>query len=120
MICRTRCGQASPSLQSLAHSANVSPELVQVQEGKRDYSVYVLDPLEARSPVPTLPGNSNNVPHGVATGLGLVSVALDDPECDVSVTGTISNDGIQEEKLEVIFALREVCLGRSLFALPQF
>lgn len=91
-----------------------------MHEGKRDYSVYVLDPLEARSAMPTLTGNSNNVPHGVATGLGLMSVALDDPECDVLVTGTISNDGVQEEKLEVIFALREVCLRRSLFALPRF
>lgn len=36
-----------------------------------------------------------------------MSVALNDPECDVSVTGTINNDGIQEERLEVIFALRE-------------
>ncbi|EKM57938.1 uncharacterized protein PHACADRAFT_116411, partial [Phanerochaete carnosa HHB-10118-sp] len=89
-----------------------SPELIQVQEGKRDYSVYVLDPLEACSAVPALPGNSNNLPHGVATGLGLMSVALDDPECDVLVTGTITNDGIQEKKLEVIFALREVCLKR--------
>ena len=85
-----------------------SPELVQVQEGKRDYSVYVLDPLEARSTVPTLPGSSNSAPHGVATGLGLMSIALDDPECDISVTGTINTDGIQEERLEVIFALREV------------
>lgn len=85
-----------------------SPELVEVQEGKRDFTIYVLDPLEARSAIPSMPGGSNNHPHGVATGLGLMSLALDDPECDVSVTGTINNDGIQEEKLEVILALREV------------
>ena len=90
-----------------------SPELVQVHEGKRDYSVYVLDPLEARSSVPSIPGASGSSSHGVATGLGLMSVALNDPEIDVNVTGTINNDGIQEERLEVIFALREVRLHIS-------
>ena len=42
-----------------------------------------------------------------------MSVALNDPEIDVNVTGTINNDGIQEERLEVIFALREVRLHIS-------
>ncbi|KIP06326.1 hypothetical protein PHLGIDRAFT_463273 [Phlebiopsis gigantea 11061_1 CR5-6] len=84
-----------------------SPELVEVQEGKRDFTIYVLDPLEARSAIPSIPGGSNHHSHGVATGLGLMSLALDDPECDVSVTGTLNNDGIQEERLEVILALRE-------------
>lgn len=37
-----------------------------------------------------------------------MSMAMNDPECDMSVTGTVNNDGIQEERLEVIFALREV------------
>ena len=54
----------------------------------------------------TLP--SGHAAHGVAIGLGLLSSALSDPECDVKVTGTIVKDGIQEDWLEVVFSLREV------------
>ena len=119
MICRTRyvisCYESFP----LSNSQSTSPELVQVHQGKRDYSVYVLDPLEARAPVPSLPSGSRSSTHGVATGLGLMSMAMNDPECDISVTGTISTDGIQEERLEVIFALREVCARANLFLCPS-
>lgn len=115
MICRTRHLLFSyPVCSLLFLTALHSPELVQVQQGKRDYSVYVLDPLEARSSIPNLPGSSGSSAHGLATGLGLMSVALSDPECDFSVTGTINNDGIQEERLEVIFALREVSTALSV------
>ena len=47
-------------------------------------------------------------PNGVAIGLGLLSSSLRDNEHNPTVTGTIVSDGIQEDRLEVIFALREV------------
>lgn len=85
-----------------------SPELV--QDSTRDFSVYVLDPLESLSPLPSSSSSQTQHPRGVAVGLGLMSWALraDDSDC-VSVTGTIMKMGNGEEALEVIFALREVC-----------
>lgn len=97
-----------------------SPELV--QDVARDFSVYVLDPLESNSaPAPvnicnatsnsgstaSTPAESSN---GVAVGLGLMSWALVAGESDgVTVTGTVVKQGTGKESLEVIFALREVC-----------
>lgn len=95
-----------------------SPDVVQIQPGKKDFTVYVLDPLEARhiSPAVALsPSPSPSSQPGVAIGLGLLSSALYDGDCDVTVAGTIMSDGIQEERLEVVFALREVC-ARSILA----
>lgn len=82
-----------------------------MQPGKRDFTVYALDPLEARNVPPVMHGgfgSSGFAQHGVAIGLGLLSSALYDADCDVTVTGTIVSDGIQEDRLEVVFALRAV------------
>ncbi|PFH46724.1 hypothetical protein AMATHDRAFT_7463 [Amanita thiersii Skay4041] len=97
-----------------------SPELI--QDNNRDYSVYVLDPLESNSapaPMNISNSNANNKPHrahdkqpdqpcGVAVGLGLMSWALltDDSEGMV-VTGTQIRLNTGQDALEVIFALRE-------------
>jgi len=97
-----------------------------VQDDSRDFSVYVLDPLESQSaPAPVnIPANSSSPinsdkpaashtdqrPRGVAVGLGLMSWALLADEGDsVSVTGTLLTGSGGHEALQVIFALREVC-----------
>jgi hypothetical protein len=88
-----------------------SPDVVQIQPGKKDFTVYVLDPLEARHLAPAMlagSSSSSSAQPGVAIGLGLLSSALYDGECDVTVAGTVMSDGIQEERLEVVFSLREV------------
>lgn len=95
-----------------------SPELV--QDISRDFSVYVLDPLESNSaPAPVNISNttfasssqastSAELSNGVAVGLGLMSWALVAGESDgVTVTGTLVKQGTAHEALEVIFALRE-------------
>jgi hypothetical protein len=96
-----------------------SPELV--QDANRDFSVYVLDPLESNSaPAPVHISNttfncgssvstSAESSNAVAVGLGLMSWALVAGESDgVTVTGTLVKQGTGQEALEVIFALREV------------
>lgn len=94
-----------------------SPDVVQIEPGKKDFTIYVLDPLEARHVSPVLPSGSSPPPNaqpGIAIGLGLLSAALYDGECDTTVAGTILTDTIQEERLEVVFALREVCASCPL------
>ena len=98
-----------------------SPELI--QDNNRDYSVYVLDPLESgAAPAPMNISNSSNSsastkaqdkkpehPCGVAVGLGLMSWALQaDGNDGAVVTGTQVRLGTGQGALEVIFALREV------------
>jgi len=98
-----------------------SPELV--QDFSRDFSVYVLDPLESSSaqvPVNILhssldsSSSKSNVTtpepsRGVAVGLGLMSWALRSDEKDsCTVNGTLIKLGTGQTALEVIFALREV------------
>ncbi|KAH0829222.1 hypothetical protein J3R83DRAFT_2787 [Lanmaoa asiatica] len=83
-----------------------SPELL--QDPTRDFSLYVLDPLEAL-PLPTslahAPHNTGS-PHGVAVALGLMSWALESNDLtNVFVTGTIVPN--TSPALEVVFALRE-------------
>ena len=87
----------------------------------RDFSVYVLDPLESETiPAPAfLPTGAHSQAglsssrgqhergHGVAVGLGLMSLALTEQESP-SVTGTLIKTGTGEDALEVVFALREV------------
>lgn len=107
-----------------------SPELVQDQS--RDFSVYVLDPLESNSapaPVnianpstsssPAKPNtNSAENSRGVAVGLGLMSWALLADASDSStVTGTLIKLGTGQEALEVVLALREVCIILSIYLL---
>lgn len=98
-----------------------SPELV--QDNTRDFSVYVLDPLESNSaPAPVHISSSPTGPdiqpsqsrdssgqRGVAVGLGLMSWAMLAEESDsVSVAGTLMKLGSGQDALEVVFALREV------------
>ena len=98
-----------------------SPELI--QDNNRDYSVYVLDPLESgTAPAPMNISNASNSsastktqdrkpeqPCGVAVGLGLMSWALHaDGNDGAIVTGTQVRLGTGQGALEVIFALREV------------
>ncbi|KAF8895710.1 hypothetical protein CPB84DRAFT_1748335 [Gymnopilus junonius] len=96
-----------------------SPELT--HDRNRDFSIYVLDPLESNSaPAPVQISNaggdsssSNNAPaaeqpRGVAVGLGLMSWALAADDSDATTaTGTLVKQANGQEALEVIFALRE-------------
>ena len=91
----------------------------------RDYSVYVIDPLEAQPPPmhdeisasfqldPT--ASSSSAPQaaalqrGVAVGLGLMSWALlATADRSVIVVGTFQVDAIGRRSLEVVFSLKEV------------
>ena len=89
-----------------------SPELV--PNSARDYSVYVLDPLESGYGTNMLINGSSAstsqspLARGVAMGLGLMSWALSDPDCKITVNGTIMDVPSRGEMLEVVFALREV------------
>ncbi|KAH9918775.1 hypothetical protein B0H21DRAFT_238781 [Amylocystis lapponica] len=102
-----------PCLDAICRS---SPELV--PDRNRDFSVYVLDPLESHSlsasnnplhPQPhNHPQSSDSQPlTSVAIGLGLMSWALRTSDADITVTGTIVGDDLREDALEVIFSLRE-------------
>ncbi|KAJ3511742.1 hypothetical protein NLJ89_g3922 [Agrocybe chaxingu] len=94
-----------------------SPELTMV-DNTRDFSIYVLDPLESNSaPPPVCITNSSgdtalsapppDHPRGVAVGLGLMSWALMEDEEAAVVVGTLVKQGTRQEALEVIFSLRE-------------
>jgi hypothetical protein len=99
-----------------------SPELI--QDISRDFSLYVLDPLESNSaPAPVNissedsdaslnnPSSSMEQPRGVAVGLGLMSWALSADDSDaMTIVGTLVKQSNGQEALEVIFALREVCV----------
>ncbi|KAG1759269.1 hypothetical protein EDD22DRAFT_907046 [Suillus occidentalis] len=95
---------------------NSSPELL--LDNSRDFSIYVLDPLESQTmPAPVDFSQSNGAsisvpqaaqPRGVAVALGLMSWALTADESDsVTVTGTITTLGTGLDAIEVVFALRE-------------
>ncbi|KAG2131703.1 uncharacterized protein EDB93DRAFT_931730 [Suillus bovinus] len=95
---------------------NSSPELL--LDNSRDFSIYVLDPLESQTmPAPVNFSQSNAPsasvpqaaqPRGVAVALGLMSWALTADESDsVTVTGTVTTLGTGLDALEVVFALRE-------------
>ena len=97
-----------------------SPDLM--QDTTRDFSLYVLDPLESNSaPAPVNISNAHGdttgstssaaieKPRPVAVGLGLMSWALASNDRDsICVTGTLMKQPNGQEALEVIFALREV------------
>lgn len=97
-----------------------SPELM--QDMSKDYSVYVLDPLES-STAPAPLDISNSIsrstdsagnaaaeqPRAVAVGMGLMSQALTMEEQDpLTVVGTLGKQGSGQDAIEVIVALREV------------
>jgi hypothetical protein len=90
---------------------NDSPELL--QDSTRDFSVYVLDPLESLaspSPLndPECSASGKSMPRGVAVSLGLMSWALSaDENENVAVTGTLTKSSAVQQ-LEVVFLLREV------------
>ncbi|KZP11200.1 hypothetical protein FIBSPDRAFT_1050843 [Athelia psychrophila] len=121
-IAATAATHAQCSLKTcLATICRASPELV--QDSARDFSVYVLDPLESAAPASSstllhTPGQSTSETgnadaggssHGVAVGLGLMSWALlaeEEEGEEACVTGTlVVGAGVQS--LQVVFALRE-------------
>jgi len=93
-----------------------------MQDMSKDYSVYVLDPLESSTaPAPLdisnsisrstdLTGNAAaEQPRAVAVGMGLMSQALTMEEQDsLTVVGTLGKQGSGQDAIEVIVALREV------------
>lgn len=100
-ICNSRCAAFSQPPMDLT-TCFFSPELL--HDISRDFSLYVLDPLEV-SPAPC--SNSGPSPPGVAVALGLMSWALQSKDSgNVYVTGTVLPGSVA---LEVVFALREVC-----------
>ncbi|KAG6381882.1 hypothetical protein JVT61DRAFT_499 [Boletus reticuloceps] len=96
----------APLKACLSAVCDSSPELL--QDPARDFSLYVLDPLEAQ-PLPTSlshPSNNTSSPRGVAVALGLMSWALESNDSmNVFVTGTIIPNA--SPALEIVFALRE-------------
>ncbi|KAF8198035.1 hypothetical protein BJ912DRAFT_55196 [Pholiota molesta] len=108
-----------------------SPELT--HDSTRDFSLYVLDPLESNSaPAPVHINNANgessskcntrvvDQPRGVAVGLGLMSWALTADDSDaMTVVGTLVKQSNGQEALEVIFALREtMAMKRPAWSMP--
>lgn len=88
-----------------------SPELVALRD--RDYSVYVMDPLEDCY---ALASSSKMPTTGVAVGMGLMSWILaeaEDAVDAVTATGRIRRDTISGETVEVVIALQAV---RFMFA----
>ncbi|KAI6007659.1 hypothetical protein F5J12DRAFT_938454 [Pisolithus orientalis] len=88
----------APLKACLTAICNSSPELL--QDSSRDFSLYVLDPLEAQ-PAPPNACASGSSPRGVAVALGLMSCALESEESGcIHVTGTILPGSAA---LEVVF-----------------
>ncbi|KAK0454593.1 hypothetical protein EV421DRAFT_427538 [Armillaria borealis] len=113
-------GYASVSLKSCIETiCTTSPELL--QSDTRDFSVYVLDPLESESaPEPVnIPSEAEGSKmaegqaRGVAVGLGLMSWALAAEGEEALVNGTLTRTGSGQEALEVVFALRETYSHRE-------
>jgi hypothetical protein len=94
-----------------------------MQDSTRDFSVYVLDPLEAPFIPPSADAQQQQQRGGVAVGLGLMSWALlADENESVGVNGTLIKQGQGqggEQAVEVVFALREVCFYFYLFYMKK-
>ena len=74
----------------------------------KDYSLYVLDPLEDIRSNPSM-GQKTDSSGGVAVGMGLMSEVLSpDADDSILVTGTLVSSGKDEYALEVVFSLRQV------------
>ena len=88
-----------------------SPEIS--PDPMRDYSVYVLDPLEDFMSKERR-GQSSSGAGGVAVGMGLLSQILSPFSTDSSpVIGTIVSCGNGQHALEVVLSLRQVsCILR--------
>lgn len=81
----------------------VSPEVQPT--GMRDYSLYVLDPLED-----IMSRNARGSSDGVAVGMGLLSSVMSSEESNSAmVTGTVIQCAPNELALEVVISLRQVC-----------
>ncbi|KAF7375901.1 hypothetical protein MSAN_00004500 [Mycena sanguinolenta] len=112
---------ASASLKTcigaICHS---SPELL--QDVTRDFSIYLLDPLEvdcapAQANTSSKASFADALESRVAVGLGLMSWALMTEEA-IPVTGTVKVSGTGQETLEVIFSLRQT-LAMQRTSLPE-
>ncbi|KAJ7729546.1 hypothetical protein DFH07DRAFT_183597 [Mycena maculata] len=99
-----------------------SPEII--QDRSRDYSVYLLDPLETDC-APAQVNLSQSASHPsvtdapetrVAVGLGLMSWGMADDA--TSATGTLKVSAAGQEMLEIIFSLRET-LPMQKASLPE-
>ncbi|KAG1742456.1 hypothetical protein EDB19DRAFT_1701155 [Suillus lakei] len=91
---------------------NSSPELL--LDNSRDFSIYVLDPLESQTmPAPVDFSQSNAASASVqqaAQPRGVAWALTADESDSVTVTGTITTLGTGLDALEVVFALREVII----------
>ncbi|KAJ7497020.1 hypothetical protein FB451DRAFT_1209741 [Mycena latifolia] len=106
---------ASASLKTCLNTiCRSSPEII--QDRTRDFTVYLLDPLESDCAPAQVnishPLSTPSVPDApearVAVALGLMSWALSTDETDgMSVAGTLKVSGVGQEMLEIIFSLRE-------------
>ncbi len=89
-----------------SNDIRLSPEMI--PDGTKDYSVYVLDPLEdiqSKARYGSAAANS----RGVAVGMGLLSTVLN-PHLPITlqVTGTIIGCDSEDAALEVVISLRHV------------
>ncbi|KAJ6593601.1 hypothetical protein B0H19DRAFT_27157 [Mycena capillaripes] len=114
---------ASASLKTCLNTiCRSSPEII--QDPSRDFSVYLLDPLEtdcapAQANMSSQLSASEAPEARVAVGLGLMSWALMTDETDaMPVTGTLKVAGAGTEMLEIIFSLRET-VPMQKAALPE-
>ncbi len=104
-----------------------SPEIFQdlSQNGTRDFSVYLLDPLEADTAPEQLNISDNgdgaraaaSQGRGVAVGMGLMSWGLESEESEeAAVNGTLTKLPNGSPALEIVLALREVRVFLPLFS----
>lgn len=92
----------------LNHIWTHSPEMI--PDGTKDYSVYVLDPLEDIQSKARY-GSSAVNSRGVAVGMGLLSTVLNPHfQSTLQVTGTIIGCDTDDAALEVVISLRQVSI----------
>jgi len=88
-----------------------SPELR--PDGSRDFSIYVIDPLECTPSSSTSASDS-----GVAVGMGLLSSAMNvNPEESTPATGTYVRDATGSQSLQLLINLRQVIYSIFLLQL---
>lgn len=107
-ICRSRYVAHVVTLNFGALILLSSPEIT--PDPSRDYSVYVLDPLEDFMSKERR-GQSSSSSGGVAVGMGLLSQVLSPFTSESStVIGTVIGCGNGEYALEVVLSLKQVIL----------